>query len=279
MQLGEVGNLSIFFDSIKQQTSANASQLCIGLDTDPNKIPQILKNDPDPIFSFNREIIDATHDLVCCYKPQIAYYAAVGAEKSLEMTIQYIRDKGVPVLLDSKRGDIGSTAEMYVEEAFERYGADAVTINPYMGMDSMEPFLARKDKGIFILCRTSNPGGTDLQNLTLGSGLRVYEHVAKLAVEDWNENNNVGLVVGATRPDEISDIRKITGNMPFLMPGVGAQGADVQALMEHGQGGPMIINSSRAVLYASNGSDFSIKAREVANATRIEVNSHKIEQL
>ncbi|HIG43465.1 MAG: orotidine-5'-phosphate decarboxylase [bacterium] len=260
-----------FFDSVEERRIHRESQLCIGLDTDPDRIPQILQNDPDPMWSFNREIIDATSDLVCCYKPQIAYYAGVAAEETLEKTIAYAQDKGVPVLLDFKRGDIGSTAKMYAKEAFERYGADAVTINPYMGFDAMEPFLEYADKGIFILCRTSNPGGSDLQNLVLDSGQRVYEHVAELAASQWNQNHNVGLVVGATRPEEIAIIRKIVGKMNLLLPGVGAQKADVKAMMEAGKGGGMIVNSARAVLYASDQSDFAAKARQVAKDTRDQI--------
>ncbi len=272
----EVGSMSNFFDRVEDVRLKQKTLLCVGLDPDPARIPQILQNDPDPMLSFNREIMDATSDLVCCYKPQIAYYAAAGAESTLQKTIEYAHDKGIPVLLDFKRGDIGSTAEMYAHEGFERYGADAVTINPYMGFDSMEPFLDYADKGIFILCRTSNPGGSDLQNLVLESGKRLYEHVAELAVTQWNENKNIGLVVGATRPEEIASIRAIVGDMNFLLPGVGAQGADVKIMMEHASGGSMIINSARAVLYASNQSDFAAKARQVALDTRDQIRQFQI---
>ena len=263
-----------FFNLIKQLAQKNQSLLCVGLDTDPGRIPQILQNDTDPVFSFNREIIDATHDLVCCYKPQIAYYGAAGTEDSLCKTIDYAHQKGIPVILDAKRGDIGSTAEMYAKEVFQRFGADAVTINPYMGGDSMAPFLEFEDKGIFILCRTSNPGGSDLQNLVLDNGKHLYEHVAEKAMHEWNENNNVGLVVGAPQLAELACIRSITGTMTFLLPGVGAQGADIGQLMQNGQGGGMIINSSRAVIYASDQSDFASKAREAAGRTRSEINQY-----
>ena len=188
--------------------------------------------------------------------------------------MDYIRSLDVPVLLDAKRGDVGSTAEMYARELFERYVADAVTVNPYLGRDSMAPYLDYADKGVFILCRTSNPGGSDLQNLTLSSGDTLYEHVAKQARDDWNDNGNVGLVVGATRPEELRNIRKICGEMTFLLPGVGAQGADIGEMMGAGQGGGMLISSSRAVLYASEDDDFAEAARVVAIQTRDEINRY-----
>jgi orotidine-5'-phosphate decarboxylase len=210
--------------------------------------------------------------LVCCYKPQFAHYAAVGAEEELEKTIQYIKDLGIPVLLDAKRGDVGTTAERYAVECFERYNADAVTINPYLGYDAMEPFLSYSEKGVFILCRTSNPGGADLQNLKLEDGRSLYEHVAHQASSVWNANNNVALVTGATRPQELARIREITGDMTFLLPGIGAQGGDVAASIEAGEGGDLIVSSSRAVLYASDGDDFADAARKAAEATRNEIN-------
>lgn len=267
--------MSTFFELLESCSQKNNSLLCIGLDTDPNRIPQILQNDPDPIFSFNREIIDATCDLVSCYKPQIAYYSAIGAEASLQKTIEHAHKKGVPVILDAKRGDIGSTAEKYAEEAFIRFSADAVTINPYMGLDSMQAFLDYPEKGIFILCRTSNPGGSDIQNLVLETGKRVYEHIAELASTSWNKNQNIALVVGATRPEEIADIRSIAGEMTFLLPGVGAQGADIALMMENGQGGGMIINSSRAIIYASSESDFAEQASLIAQQTCAEINQSR----
>ncbi|MGK0472904.1 MAG: orotidine-5'-phosphate decarboxylase [Candidatus Azotimanducaceae bacterium] len=267
--------MSNFYQILQQRRAKTNSLLCVGLDTDPDRIPQILANDPDPMFSFNREIIDATHDLVACYKPQIAYYSAVGAEDTLIATIEYAQKLGVPVLLDAKRGDIGSTAEMYAKELFGRFRADAVTVNPYMGLDAMQPFLDYVDKGIYILCRTSNPGGSDLQNLILEGGKMVYEHVAEKAAGDWNGHNNVALVVGATRPEEIGRIRSIVGEMEFLLPGVGSQGADIEALMKNGQGGGLTINSSRSVVYASEQSDFAVAARRVAEATRMEINRYR----
>ena len=180
----------------------------------------------------------------------------------------------MPVLLDAKRGDVGSTAEMYAREVFERYSADATTVNPYLGKDSMDPYLDYIDRGVFILCRTSNPGGSDLQNLVLEGGQTLYEHVARQARDHWNANNNVGLVVGATRPEELLQVRKICGDMTFLLPGVGAQGADVKQMVEAGEGGGMLVSSSRAILYAWEGENFAEKARIVAQETRDEVNRH-----
>jgi len=249
--------------------------LCIGLDPDPNRFPKRFLKEDEPIFNFNKAIIDATADLVCCFKPQIAHYAAVGAESELFKTIAYIKDLGIPVILDAKRGDVGITAERYAVECFERYNADAVTINPYLGFDAMEPFLSYTDKGVFILCRTSNPGGADLQNLTLDNGLSLYEHVAHQASSVWNTNNNVALVTGATQPQELARIREIAGDMTFLLPGIGAQGGDVEASLAAGEGGGLIVSSSRTVLYASGGDDFADAARQVADSTRIEINRHR----
>jgi orotidine-5'-phosphate decarboxylase len=264
-----------FFERVDNRCAAANSLLCVGLDTDIQRLPVSLRARSDGIFAFNKAIIDATADLVCCYKPQIAYYASAGAEEQLQATIAYLHELDVPVLLDAKRGDIGSTAEHYAREAFERYGADAITVNPYMGYDSLAPYLEYRDKGVFILCRTSNPGGADIQNLLLESGQRLYEHVAEQAATQWNKYGNMGLVTGATQPAELARIREITGDMPFLVPGVGAQGGDVAALMAAGQGGSLIINSSRAVLYASSAEDFAEAARATAIATRDEINEHR----
>ena len=248
--------------------------MCIGLDPVLSRIPEVCKSKGTPIFEFNRAIVDATKDVAACYKPQIAHYASEAAEEELMATIEYIQDLGIPVLLDAKRGDVGSTAEMYARELFERYGADAATVNPYLGKDSMDPYLNYADRGVFVLCRTSNPGGSDLQNLTLSTGDKLYEHVARQARDHWNENGNVGLVVGATRPEELKSIREICGEMTFLLPGVGAQGAVISEMMGAGQGGGMLISSSRAVLYASDGDDFEEAARRVAIETRDEINRY-----
>ncbi len=212
-------------------------------------------------------------DVACCFKPQIAHFAAAAAENSLISTIEYLKDQNLPVLLDAKRGDVGSTADFYASELFDRYGADAATINPYLGLDSMAPYLDRDDKALFILCRTSNPGGADLQNLRLESGLQLFEHVAEQAATRWNKHGNVGLVVGATRPAELGRVRELTGDMPFLLPGIGAQGGDVEESVHAGQGGGLLISSSRAILYASDGDDFAAAAAAVAQSTRAAINA------
>ena len=265
--------MASFFEHVRTLVTEQNSMLCVGLDTDNAKLPAHLMDQTGGIIDFNKAIIDATHDLVCCYKPQIAYYSSQGAEEALIETIQYAHRKGIPVLLDAKRGDIGNTAEQYAIELFERYGADAITVNPYMGTDTLAPYLSYKDKGIFVLCRTSNPGGADLQNLVLDSGRHVYEHVAHLAHSEWNEHGNVGLVVGATQPEELATVRKITGDMPFLVPGVGAQGGDIEALMEAAMRQNVIISSSRGVIYASGGEDFAQSARSSALETRNSINA------
>lgn len=255
------------------------SLLCVGLDPNWQKIPDHLKTLPEPIFEFCKAIVDATHDLVCAFKPQIAYFAGLQAEDQLEKTLNYIRETypHIPIILDSKRGDIGSTAQMYAIEAFDRYKADAVTVNPYMGQDSAQPFLDRADKGIILLCRTSNPGARDIQDLEV-DGQPIYEKVASMISQTWNTNNNCCLVVGATWPEQMQRLRSISGEIPFLVPGVGAQGGDVEALVKAGQtkdGKGLMINSSRAVIYASNGSDFNMAAREVAWQTRDLINQFR----
>ena len=264
-----------FFSSIERRQNQVKSLLCIGLDPNPRQFPERFQREKEPILAFNKSIIDATADLACCYKPQIAFYSSNGAEQELEKTISYLKDLQIPVLLDAKRGDVGSTAEQYAAEAFDRYGADAVTINPYLGFDAMAPFLDRADKGVFILCRTSNPGGADLQNLELRDGRLLYEHVAREAATTWNSNNNVALVTGATQPQELAKIRQITGEMTFLLPGIGAQGGELESSLKAGEGGGLIVSSSRAVLYASSGEDFAEAARQVAESTRDEINHHR----
>jgi orotidine-5'-phosphate decarboxylase len=249
--------------------------LCVGFDPDPKRLPPSLQGKPEGMFEFCREIADATADLVCAFKPQFAYFASQRAEAQLEKLICHLKDKypHIPVILDSKRGDIGSTADHYALEAFERYGADAVTVNPYMGFDTIEPYLKHAGKGVIVLCRTSNPGGSDLQFLNVGSGEPLYLHVAKLAAQKWNSSGQISLVVGATFPEEIAKVRAIVGDMPLLIPGIGAQGGDIDATVNAGRiadapGTGMIINSSRAILYASSGADFAQAARVVAQSTR-----------
>ncbi len=260
------------------------SLLCVGLDPDPSRFPAHLQGRTDVIFEFCKGIVDATADLVCCFKPQIAYFAACRAEAELEALIDHIhaRHPGTPVILDAKRGDIGSTAGQYAVEAFERYRADAVTVNPYLGRDSVEPYLAYADKGVILLCRTSNPGGSDLQFLDLdvagGAKERLFERVARLVAEEWNASGNCGLVVGATFPAEIARVRELVGDMPLLVPGIGAQGGDIEATVRAGcdaGGGGLMISSSRAILYAGSGEDYAAAARRVALETRDAINAHR----
>ncbi|ACE83335.1 orotidine-5'-phosphate decarboxylase [Cellvibrio japonicus] len=267
-----------FIEKLKNAWVSNNSLLCIGLDPDTEKFPDLFKTmaKPEAVFAFNKAIIDATHDLVCAYKPQIAYFSAEAAETSLEQTIAYIKTQypHIPVILDAKRGDIGSTAQKYAAEAFERYQADAVTVNPYLGLDSITPFTAYRERGTILLCRTSNSGAADLQDLSV-DGIPLYQKVAITARDHWNSHNNCLLVVGATWPEQMAAIRQLVGDMPFLVPGVGAQGGDVNAMVKAGKtadGNGLIISSSRAVLYASNGDDFAQAARAVALSLRQQIN-------
>jgi orotidine-5'-phosphate decarboxylase len=271
-------NAVTFIDKLSTAWTANSSLLCVGLDPDIAKFPGQLQGRPDAIFTFCKAIIDATADIACAFKPQIAYFAALRAEDQLEAICTYLRDTypQIPIVLDAKRGDIGATAEQYAREAFERYGADAVTVNPYMGADSVAPYLEWKDRGVIILCRTSNPGGSDLQFLK-ADGKPVYQHVAQLVAEKWNTNGQCGLVVGATFPEELAQVRRIVGDMPLLVPGIGAQGGDIEATVNAGRtanGTGMMINSSRAILYAkaNAGEDFVQASRRVALETRDAIN-------
>ena len=267
-----------FLEQLAAAQASHQSLLCVGLDPEPRKFPAHLGQDASHIFDFCAHTVDATHDVVCAFKPQIAYFAAHRAEAQLERLIAHIRKVApmVPIILDAKRGDIGSTAEQYAIEAFERYGADAVTLSPFMGFDSVAPYLKYHGKGAFLLCRTSNPGGDDLQNQRL-AGLagepRLFEHIAQLAQGPWNLNGQLGLVVGATYPEEIARVRHIAPTLPLLIPGVGTQGGDAKATVKAGltPTGPIIVNASRAVLYASQGADFAQAARLAALALRHEL--------
>ena len=270
----------IFLDMLGTAERQNRSMLCVGLDPEPARFPGKFKGDASKIYDFCAAIVDATADLVLAFKPQIAYFAAHRAEGQLESLMQHMRRAapGVPIILDAKRGDIGSTAEQYAIEAFERYGADAVTLSPFMGFDSVAPYLKVYGKGAFLLCRTSNPGGDDLQNQRLASvdgQPLLYEHIARLAQGPWNLNGQIGLVVGATYPAEIERVRNAAPMLPLLIPGVGAQGGDAVATVRAGWRGvknettaPIIVNSSRAILYASTGDDFADAARREALRTR-----------
>ena len=266
-----------FTDKLAGAERRHGSLLCVGLDPDPAKFPGAWQHDASRIFDFCATIVDATKDLVIAFKPQIAYFAAQRAEEQLERLMAHIRRIApeVPVILDAKRGDIGATAEQYAREAFERYQADAVTLSPFMGFDSIEPYMAYPGKGLILLCRTSNLGGSDLQAQRLDSGDLLYERIARLAQGEWNHNGQLGLVVGATFPGEIARVRELAPTLPLLIPGIGAQGGDAEASVRAGwrgtherTTGPIIVNSSRAVLYASRGNEFAAAARRAATAAR-----------
>ena len=248
------------------------SLVCVGLDPDPARFPEPWRGDTRRLFDFCAAIVDATHDRVLAFKPQIAYFAAHRAEEQLERLIAHIARVApdVPVILDAKRGDIGATAEQYAREAFERYRADALTLSPFMGFDSIEPYLRHADKGLFLLCRTSNRGGDDLQSLPLADGGLLYERIAALAQDAWNRTGQLGLVVGATYPAEIERVRALAPTVPLLIPGVGAQGGDAVATVRAGwrADAPIVVNSSRAICYASGGEDFAEAARREALRTR-----------
>ena len=270
-----------FIELLAHAERRNRSLLCVGFDPDPARFPQGMQGDARRIFDFCRAIVDATQDLVIAYKPQIAYFAAQRAEDQLERLIEHMHAVApdTPVILDAKRGDIGSTAGQYAREAFERYRADAVTLSPFMGFDSLEPYLQYPDKGLFLLCRTSNPGGDELQAQVLRSGERLFEHIARLANGPWNRTGQLGLVVGATYPEELQRVREVAPNLPLLIPGVGAQGGDAAAAVRaawRGERGttiaPIVVNSSRAILYAGSGPDFGAKARDAAQAAREALN-------
>ena len=269
-----------FLEQLQGAERQNGSLLCVGLDPEPGKFPASMKGDASKIYDFCAQIVDATADLAISFKPQIAYFAAHRAENQLEKLMAHMRRIAprVPGILDAKRGDIGATAEQYALEAFERYGADAVTLSPFMGFDSVQPYLKHHGKGAFLLCRTSNPGGDDLQNQRLASvegQPLLYEHIAKLAQGPWNVNGQLGLVVGATYPAEIERVRSLAPTLPLLIPGVGAQGGDAVATIKAGYRqsngattGAVIVSSSRAILYASSGDDFAQAARQEAMRTR-----------
>ena len=276
-----------FIDLLGNARTLNNSLLCVGLDPEPARFPGAWKGDASKIFDFCSAIVDATADVAQSFKPQIAYFAAHRAEDQLERLMAHMRRVApqVPVILDAKRGDIGSTAEQYAKEAFERYQADCVTLSPFMGFDSVLPYLKYEGKGAYLLCRTSNPGGDDLQSQRLASvdgQPLLYEHIARLAQGPWNVNGQLGLVVGATYPAEIARVRAIAPTLPLLIPGVGAQGGDAKATVQAGLtakpgscDGLISVNSSRAILYASSGADFAEAARAEAIRTRELLNAAK----
>jgi orotidine-5'-phosphate decarboxylase len=268
-----------FMQALRQRWEVADSLVCVGLDPEPAKFPGRFARDNDAVFNFCLAIVDATAEHACAFKPQIAHFAALGAEDALRRLIAHIHTAhpNVPVILDSKRGDIGSTAQHYASEAFDRYAADAVTVNPYLGRDSMQPFLDHADKGVVILCRTSNPGAGDLQDLEV-DGVPLYQHVARKIATEWNAHGNCALVVGATWPEQLKAVRDIVGDVPFLVPGVGAQGGDVAAVVSNARtadGTGLIVSSSRAILYASRDDDFAEAAARAARSLRDEINRYR----
>ena len=269
-----------FIDKLRNRWQDADTLLCVGLDPDPARFPDAFVDDEDALFHFCRDIVDATAEFACAFKPQIAYFAAHNTgEAQLQRLIAHIdgAHPDIPVVLDSKRGDIGSTAEQYAVEAFDRFGADAVTLNPYMGFDSAAPFLQRGDRGCVFLCHTSNPGARDFQELML-DGAPLYQHVARTIASEWNSDGNCALVVGATFPEELKIIRSIVDNMPLLIPGVGAQGGDVEAVVKNGKtsdGTGLMINSSRGILYASSGAGYADAAADAARELRDQINRYR----
>jgi orotidine-5'-phosphate decarboxylase len=269
-----------FTQKLDAAWASSQSLLMVGLDPDLTRMPAELKGKPDEIFQFCKQIIDATAPFVCGYKPQIAYFSAVGAEGQLEDLCAYLRENypHLPLVLDAKRGDIGATAKQYAQEVFGRYGADAVTVSPYLGADSVEPYLEWEDRGVIVLCRTSNPGGSDLQFL-MTDGVPLYLRVADLVANKWNKTGQCGLVVGATFPNELAAVRNAVGDsVPLLVPGIGAQGGDIAATCAAGcnaQKTGMMINSSRAILYATGNGHWTQAAAAVAKETRDAINAHR----
>ena len=265
-----------FINKLQHTWVKNDSLLCVGLDPDTTKFPESLRNDVRGIEKFCTAIVDATADMVCAFKPQIAYFAAVGAEAQLERICQYIRSTypNMVIILDAKRGDIGDTAKQYATEAFDRYGADAVTVNAFLGTDSLQPFFDHQDKGVIVLCRTSNVGSGEFQ-LREHDGEPLYMQIARTAATKWSQLGECALVVGATYPDELRKVREVVGDMPILVPGIGAQGGDVAAVVRNGKTANntgLIINSSRAILYANTSdSEFAAAARAAASRARDEI--------
>lgn len=270
-----------FLEKLNQAIDKNESLLCVGLDPDLEKMTSKFKSAKHPLFEFDKSIIDATADLVCCYKPNSAFYEAYGADgmEQLQLACKYIQQNysHIPVLLDYKRGDIGNTNNYYAKFAFDYLGVDAITLQPYQGGEALQPFFEYKDKGMFILVKTSNPGSNEFQNLEL-DGRPLYEYVTENAVKDWNSNGNIMMVAGATYPKELGRIREIIGSeMPILVPGVGAQGGGVEEMLKAGLGGDrgLIINASRQILYSSNGEDFAETAKQEATKLRDEFNKFR----
>ncbi len=269
-----------FMEKLVRAWEENDSLVCVGLDPDIRKIPAHLRENAHPLFEFNKAIVDATMPHVCAYKPQAAYYAGLSADEDLRLTIEYIHEKcpRIPVILDAKRADIGSTSQMYAKEAFERYCADGVTVNPYMGMDALKPFLDHADKGVIVLCRTSNPGAKEIQELRVNGGEELYKHVARLVSGPWNYHGNTMLVAGATFPEELGEIRRIVGDTPLLVPGIGAQGGDLEAVLRNGltpSRTGLVINSSRGIICASADTDYAEAAGKAALELKNAINAFR----
>ena len=266
-----------FKEKLHQATSRNNSLLCVGLDTDRAKLPDAVCGRRDPVLYFNQKIIDATADLVCCYKPNFAFYGALGASgfATLQRTIKHVPDH-VPVIIDAKVGDIGNTAEQYAHKFFDVLSADALTVTPYMGTDAITPFTAYRDRTTFLVCLTSNPGADDFEKQHMGNR-PLYEHVIAKA-HKWNDNANIGLVIGGTQPEHFASVRSLAPNMPFLIPGIGAQGGDIASAVRNGQdaaGAGILVNSSRGILYASSSDDYAQAARRATLALRDALNEHR----
>lgn len=266
-----------FLEKLHTIVHTNDSLLCVGLDTDPQKIPEFLCDKPNAVLAFNRQIVEATKDLVCAYKLNLAFYEALGklGWETVAQTLACIPGD-IITIADGKRGDIGNTAEKYAKAILDDYNFDAVTVNPYLGRDAVAPFLMREDKCAFVLALTSNEGSRDFQYLQV-DGKSLYEIVID-KVKGWNARKNCGLVVGATHPEELQHIRALAPDVPILIPGIGAQGGDVEMAVKHGcteSGELAIINSSRSIIYASNGKDFADRARIVAQQLRSEINRHR----
>ncbi|OGG09777.1 orotidine 5'-phosphate decarboxylase [Candidatus Gottesmanbacteria bacterium RIFCSPHIGHO2_01_FULL_43_15] len=270
-----------FQQKLDALVTKNNSLVCVGLDSDWEKLPEIVKKEEYPQFAFNKAIVDATHDLVCAYKPNSAFYEYLGSEgiRQLKLSCDYIREKypEIPIILDAKRADIGSTNKGYVSYAFDYLRVDAITLHPYLGAEAIQPFLDRKDKASIILCRTSNPGAKEFQDQIVG-GEPLYKLVAKKVVNEWNKNGSCMLVVGATYPEELAEVRKLAGDMIFLVPGIGAQGGEVEKTVKAGlnsKNAGIIINSSRGIIFASKEADFAEKARFEAQKLQTEINKYR----
>lgn len=273
--------MNTFQSKLVTMQQKNNSLVCVGLDSDWDKLPAIIKKDPYPQFSFNKAIIEATHDLVCAYKPNSAFYEGFGSEgvRALKMTCDYLKEAypNIPIILDAKRADIGSTNKGFVEYAYEYLGVHGITLHPYLGSEALQPFLDQKDKGCIILVRTSNPGAGEFQDRHV-DGEPLYRIVAKTIIHKWNKNNNCLMVIGATYPEELAEIRKLAGDMTFLVPGIGAQGGEVEKTIKAGLNSKkagMIVNSSRSIIFASNKDNFADKAREETKKLQETINNFR----